>query len=123
MAGLWSRFSTSAANGTASAADDIRHKVVEEGWFGKKTTGDIAKDPATETPNVNVTNTDNSTDNSIHSTTNVTHEHSDLYESVWGAEPAAADLYGTSAGNTPEPAYASYEPSPPTPEPGPEPGV
>ena len=33
MAGFWSAY--------ANINDDIRHRVVEEGWFGKKVTPDI----------------------------------------------------------------------------------
>jgi hypothetical protein len=35
------KFSDQVARGVASAIDDIRHKVVEEGWFGRETTGSI----------------------------------------------------------------------------------
>ena len=47
------KFSDQVARGVAAAIDDIRHKVVEEGWFGRETTGSIevvgnAVDPAAE---------------------------------------------------------------------------
>lgn len=35
------KFSDQVARGVAAAVDDIRHKVVEEGWFGRETTGSI----------------------------------------------------------------------------------
>ena len=35
------KFSDQVARGIAAAVDDIRHKVVEEGWFGRETTGSI----------------------------------------------------------------------------------
>ncbi len=35
------KFSDQVARGVAAAIDDIRHKVVEEGWFGRETSGSI----------------------------------------------------------------------------------
>lgn len=35
------RFSDQVARGVAGAVDDIRHKLVEEPWFGRETTGSI----------------------------------------------------------------------------------
>jgi len=35
--GFWDELT----QGLASAADDIRHQVVEQGYFGQQTTGDI----------------------------------------------------------------------------------
>lgn len=35
------KFSDQVARGVASAVDDIRHKVVEEPWYGRETTGSI----------------------------------------------------------------------------------
>lgn len=41
------------ATGLFEARDDIRHKLVEEGWFGHQTTGDVALPGSdyTEAPN------------------------------------------------------------------------
>lgn len=35
------RFSDQVARGVAGAVDDIRHKVIEEPWYGRETTGSI----------------------------------------------------------------------------------
>ena len=35
------KFSDQVARGVAGAIDDIRHKVIEEGWFGRQTTDAI----------------------------------------------------------------------------------
>lgn len=35
--GIWDEL----AQGIANAADDIRHKVVEEPWYGREVTGNI----------------------------------------------------------------------------------
>ena len=47
------RFSDQVARGVAGAVDDVRHKLVEEAWFGRETTGSIelvnqSADAATE---------------------------------------------------------------------------
>ena len=41
------------AEGLAGAIDDIRHQVVEEGYFGRQTTGDISL-PQVEAPTDNI---------------------------------------------------------------------
>jgi hypothetical protein len=41
------------AEGLAGAIDDIRHQVVEEGYFGRQTTGNIEL-PQVETPTDNI---------------------------------------------------------------------
>ena len=82
----------------ASAVDDIRHKVVEEGWFGRKVTGDIAEpNPAAGQKTINSTRIDQefNIDNSTHTTTTITqHNHHNLYQSVWGKEPQSSEIYG-----------------------------
>ncbi len=66
----------------ASVSDDVRHKLVEEGWFGRQVTGNITEQDmpgiAPEAPPP------------------PTHG---LYAEVWGKEPQGADLHG----KTPDP--------------------
>lgn len=81
MSKFWEHYEA-AKPGVASAVDDVRHKVVEEGWFGRTTTGDIAPD--------------DKGDGASHLTAGAPHNHSALYEQVWGTAPKTSDLYGHS---------------------------
>jgi len=80
MSEFWKHYEA-AKPPVASAVDDVRHKLVEEGWFGRQVTGDIAPQPkpeaAEEPPRA--------------------HNHATLYAEVWGQEPAAKDIYGAAA--------------------------
>jgi hypothetical protein len=81
----------------ASAADDIRHKVVEEAWFGRRVTGDIGENNAPEGQKTASTSAHQefNIDNSTHATNSVTqHNHHSLYSSVWGKEPEGSQVYG-----------------------------
>ena len=44
------------AEGLTSAIDDVRHNVVEQGWFGQQTTGNIEL-PQAEAPAIEPANT------------------------------------------------------------------
>ncbi len=72
MSNFWSVY--------ASVNDDIRHKIVEEGVYGRQQTGDITREdmpgiePASAEP-----------------------EHYQLYEQTWGPEPSAAEVYGSAS--------------------------
>jgi hypothetical protein len=78
MSKFWEHYEAAKPH-IASAADDIRHKVVEEGWFGRQTTGNIspwsAPEPTKEEPVAS-------------------HNHSALYAEIWGPEPEQSDVYG-----------------------------
>lgn len=67
----------------AGVADDIRHKVVEEGWYGKQTTGNIYE------PNM----PDAAEASAIHA-----EPVSDFYDSTRTDQPTAHDLYGNLPG-------------------------
>lgn len=69
----------------ASAVDDIRHKLVEEAWFGRRVTGDIGENNAPEGQNI---------DSTPPTTGGAQHNHHTLYSSVWGKEPDVSQLYG-----------------------------
>ena len=99
----------------SSAVDDIRHKLGEEGWYGRKVTGAI------EGPGEKSSVSADGAGNEKAPDARPPHRHSDLYASVWGKEPAAADLYGKG----PAPSNAPSITSPPVGRqtPGPEPEV
>jgi hypothetical protein len=106
MSEFWKHYEAAKPH-IAAGVDDIRHKLIEEGWFqkteGRQVTGNIAPSAGGETTNI-----DNSTNILDQSTTTHHHQHHDLYESVWGAEPAPGDLYG----NGPAPGTDIKPPSP-----------
>lgn len=71
----------------AAAVDDVRHKVIEEGWFGKQTTGPIAAEPVHPLgPAMPETDKD--------ATGGTPHNHATLYSEIWGKETTHADVYG-----------------------------
>lgn len=41
--------------GFTNAIDDIRHNVIEQGWFGQETTGDINSGDTTDTQALEIT--------------------------------------------------------------------
>lgn len=82
--------------------DDIRHELVEKGWFGRQVTGDaMSEDVASQqhTP-------DQEAPQKRHA----------LYEQVWGKAAAHTDVYGHAAVPADTPTVAP-------PETGPEPEV
>lgn len=81
MSGFKSKF--------ASVVDDIRHKVVEEGWFGRQTTGNI-----TDASTSNLTNDVENATESAHAVEAV----SEFYDSTRTDQPTAQDLYGNLPG-------------------------
>jgi len=88
MSKFWEHYEAAKPH-IASAVDDVRHKVVEEGWFsrtqGRAVTGGIDVTPSATAETV---------DPAKDETAKATHNHSALYTEVWGKEPAAADIYG-----------------------------
>jgi hypothetical protein len=89
----------------AGAVDDIRHKLIEEGWFGRKVTGDIAEQVTPETKS------ETATLSPLQSEV-VSHGVSDaLYEEMWGKEATHAQIYGQQTpGHGSAPALAAPEP-------------
>ena len=90
MSAFWKHFE--------SARDDVRHKLVEEAWFGRQVTGDTAgtaenqaAGPGTEAPEPSKET-----------------RHT-LYEETWGKAPTHAEIYGQASVTT-----ASTEPTSPT---------
>lgn len=49
--GIFNGFFNGLGEGVADAVDQIRHQVVEQGWFGQQTTGDISL-PQIEAPKI-----------------------------------------------------------------------
>ena len=92
MSAFWKHFE--------AARDDIRHKLVEEAWFGRQVTGDAATQTEAEaTPAA---------------TTAVKSEsRHPLYEQTWGKAATHAEIYGqmpaTGQGNE---TAATQEPTP-----------
>ena len=72
-------------NFVASVRDDVRHKVVEEGWYGRQVTGDTTVTPAGQ----------EGQDKPPPEETRHT-----LYEQTWGKAPTHAEVYGQTPGNT-----------------------
>ena len=71
-------------NFVASVRDDVRHKVVEEGWYGRQVTGDTvspAGQEGKEEPPQEAT-------------------RHPLYEQTWGKAPTHAEVYGQAPSNT-----------------------
>lgn len=132
MSEFWKHYERSKPK-VAAAVDDVRHKLVKEAWYGRKTTGDIAPSPTKQAdPLMRVSNVDNSQttttihDNSINNSTSThttnhwgvsepatagapSHQHHALYDSIWGKEPQRGDLYGGAPGNTPSHGIADPE--------------
>jgi hypothetical protein len=86
MSKFWDHYEAAKPR-VANAVDDVRHKVVEEGWFGKTqgraVSGEIGK------PSMDV-----EPEKKPEQPANVTHNHNTLYAQVWGREPEAKDIYG-----------------------------
>ena len=72
MSAFWKHYEAAKPH-IAEAVDDIRHKVVEEGWFGRQVTGNIAE-----------TAEEVLKEEARHS----------LYEQTWGKAPAHGEIYG-----------------------------
>ncbi len=78
----------------ASVRDDVRHKVVEEPWFGKQVT-DLPTATNTTTPASAQPETKTPQEETRHS----------LYEQTWGKAATHAEVYGQG----PSPASAQPE--------------
>jgi hypothetical protein len=76
----------------ASVSDEVRHKLIEEGWFGRQVTGPINQQ---DMPGL-----------APQAPAQPTHG---LYAEVWGREPKPGELYG-SAPATPQAATPQAEP-------------
>lgn len=61
-------------NFIASVRDDVRHKVVEEGWYGHQVTGDTVSQTEQEGP--------------------VEERNHPLHDQTWGKAATHADIYG-----------------------------
>lgn len=80
MSAFWKHYEAAKPH-VAAGVDDVRHKLVEEGWFGRQVTGNIAGPDAPPEP--------------LEETPATQHRHYTLYAEIWGKEPKASDLYGT----------------------------
>ncbi len=83
----------------ASVRDDVRHKVVEEGWYGRQVTGDTVSPTEQEEP--------------------AKETEYPLHDQTWGKAATHADIYGqapSSWGQAPDPTPA--EPAAPEPAAG-----
>ena len=54
---FWKHYDSAVKPGVAGIADDVRHKLIEEGWYGRQTTGNIA-DTTTQAPAVEAVDAD-----------------------------------------------------------------
>ncbi len=99
MSKFWEHYEASKPH-IAGAVDDVRHKLVEEAWFGRPVTGNIAEPampeakPEPETP----------------SPTPGPLQSDAIYEEVWGKAPTYAQIYGQTADHGSAPAIAPPEP-------------
>lgn len=100
MSAFWKHYAT--------VTDDIRHKLVEEGWFGRQVTGDTTQQMY---PGAGDKAAPETTEGNSYP----------LYEQTWGKAATHADIYGatpaTKGGPTIEPSAT------PAQEHGPEPEV
>lgn len=80
MSAFWKHYEAAKPH-VAGAVDDVRHKLVEEGWFKQTATEDIS--PASDRQKAGPA------EPVMH------HHHHTLYAEIWGREPKAGDLYGT----------------------------
>jgi hypothetical protein len=107
MSAFWKHYEAAKPH-IADAVDDVRHKLVEEAWFGRQVTGDIAE-PAVpeEKPEQDISS------GPVHPM-----KSDAIYEEVWGKAPTHADIYG----HLPNPGgVPAIEPPAPAQENGPEP--
>jgi hypothetical protein len=116
MATFWKHYEAAKPH-IADAVDDVRHKLVEEGWFsktqGRTVTGDIAEpDKPAATPAAPEEK-----------------QRHPIYEGVWGKAPDHADIYGKmpdvsgapAISHSPVPALPAPTPDAPSQEQGPAP--
>lgn len=91
MSAFWKHYEAAKPH-MAAAVDDVRHKLVEEGWFGRQVTGNIAGQEAPA-----------GMAEPLEEKAAPQHRHHTLYTEIWGKEPKASDLYGTSPAVQPAP--------------------
>lgn len=115
MSKFWEHYEAAKPHLT-NAVDDVRHKLVEEAWFGRQTTGSInegragegAQDPlGWRQPKESALGwsepeKDGAQDQG--------HKHAALYEEVWGPAPRHADIYGQAPKQEPGPSVAAPAP-------------
>lgn len=85
----------------ASVTDDVRHKLVEEGWYGRQVTGNTTEQdmpgiaPAADP---------------VGGAQPPADTRSSLYEQTWGKAPTHADVYGAAPATAGTPTPTAPEP-------------
>ena len=99
MSAFWDHYEAAKPH-MANGVDDVRHKLIEEGWFGRQVTGNINEGRAGEAKQDplgwgqpkegafgwSVPGKDTPEEEG--------HKHATLYEEVWGPAPKHSDIYG-----------------------------